>query len=153
MDNESSDVRESLWRRRPTAAERQELRGRPDLELEGRLTDALGKMDDAPVASNFTARVLAEIEREEAQSARAGWRWNWRVFLPRMAVAAAVLFFAGIGIQRHEISSHRMALAKNVAMVAESHPAPSVDALENLDVIVRMGQSAHADGELLADLQ
>jgi len=30
---------------------------------------------------------------------------------------------------------------------------PSVDALENLDAIQRMSQSAHADTELLAALQ
>jgi hypothetical protein len=72
---------------------------------------------------------------------------------PRVAVAAAVLIFAGVSIQRYETNSHRTALAKNVALLATSQPPPSVDALENLDAIQRMSQSAHADGELLADLQ
>jgi negative regulator of sigma E activity len=123
------------------------------LELEARLTDALAQMPAAPVASNFTARVLAALDREEAQAARSTWRWNWQMFLPRMAVAAAVLFVAGIGIRQHEISSRHIALAKKVALVAAAQPLPSVDALENLDAIQRMSQSTHADGELLADLQ
>ncbi len=153
MDNEPSNLPESLWRRKPTAAEQQELRTRPELELEARLTDALSRMSDAPVASNFTSRVMAAIDLEEARSRRSGWHWNWRLLLPRTAVAAAALFITGIGVRQHEIASHRMALARNVAMITTSSPAPSMDALENLDAIQRMGQSAHADGELLADLQ
>lgn len=146
-------MHESLWRRKPTAPERATLRGQPDLELEARLTEALRRTPDAPVASNFTARVMAEIEREEARAARPAWRWNWHLLLPRVAVAAAVVFVAGISFRQYEVSAHRTTLARNVAMVATSHPAPSVDALENLDAIQRMSQSAHADNELLADLQ
>ena len=153
MDNESSELRESLWRRKPTGQERDALRTRPELELEARLTDALAKIPAAPVASNFTARVMAEIEREEARAVRPVWGWNWHRFLPRVAVAATVLFVAGISFRQYEVSSHRQALARNVAMVTVSHPAPSVDALENLDAIVRMSQSGHADTELLADMQ
>ena len=39
-------------------------------KLEARLTEALAKISDAPVPSNFTARVLAAIELEEAQAER-----------------------------------------------------------------------------------
>ena len=153
MKNEPSDLRESLWRRKPSATEHNELRAQPDLELEARLTDALGQLADAPVASNFTSRLLAEIDREEAQTARSRSRWNWNFLQPRLALAVAVVLFAGLGIRHYEIESHRTALARNVALVAVSHPLPSVDALENLDAIQRMSQSTHADGELLADLQ
>ena len=65
-------------------------------------------------------------------------------------MAVAVLVFAGVSIQRYETNSHRIALAKNVALVAAAQPLPSVDALENLDAIQRMSQPAHADEELLA---
>jgi negative regulator of sigma E activity len=153
MDNEPSNLPESLWRRKLTPSERKDVSTWPELKLEARLTDALSNLADAPLASNFTARVMAEIDREETRSYRAGWRWNWRLLLPRVAAAAAVLFVTGISVQHYEISSNRSALAKSVAMIAVSHPAPSVDALENLDAIQRMGQSGHADGELLADLQ
>jgi negative regulator of sigma E activity len=150
MENKPSDSGESLWRRKLSAAERAELRAQPELAVEAQLTDALAKIPAAAVPSNFTARVLNAIDLEDAQSARSVWRWNWRSLLPRVAVAVAVLVFAGVSIQRYETNSHRIALAKNVAMVAAAQPLPSVDALENLDAIQRMSQPAHADEELLA---
>jgi negative regulator of sigma E activity len=154
MENRPSNPSESLWRRKLSAADRAELRGQPELELEAQLTDALASLAEAPVPSNFTARVLAAIELEDVQAARSqGRTWNWHWLWPRVAVAAAVLIFAGISIQRYEENSHRLALVKNVAMVAAAQPLPSMDALENLDAIQRMSQSAHADGQLLADLQ
>ena len=154
MDNESSDLRESLWRRMPSPADRAKLASQPDLQAETRLTEALGRLPDAPVASNFTSRVLAAIDLDERQTARARTRrpWNWRALFPRFAVAAAVLVFAGVSLRHYEVSSQRYALVKNVAMVTTSQPMPSGDALENFDAIQRMSQSSHADGELLADL-
>ena len=154
MENRPSNSSESLWRRKLSAADRAGLRGQPELELEAQLTEALGSLSEAPVPSNFTARVLAAIELADAQAARSpGRTWNWHLLWPRVAVAAAVLIFAGVSIQRYQTNSHRLALVKNVAMVAVAQPLPSVDALENLDAIQRMSQSARADGELLADLQ
>jgi hypothetical protein len=153
MENKPSNPNESLWRRKLSEAERNALRGQPDAELEARLTDALTKIPDAPVSSNFTARVLDAIELEEKRIARTGWHWNWQRLFPRIAVATAVLLFAGISIQRYETNSHRAALAKEVAAVAASQPLPSVDALENLDAIQHMSQSSRADTDLLAALQ
>src|ERR1017187_3256694 len=133
MENQPSISSESLWRRKLSEAERAGLRTQPELEFEARLTEALAKIPDAPVPSNFTARVLDAIEFEEKQAARSrGWTWNWRLLWPRVAVAAAVLIFAGVSIQRYEANSQRVALAKNMALVATSQPPPSVDALENL---------------------
>lgn len=153
MNNQPDNLRESLWRRKLSEAERAGLRAQPDLELELRLTDALAKIPDAPVPSNFTSRVMAAIELDEKAAERSrGWAWNWRRLWPRVAVAAAVLIFAGVSIQRHETHSQRLALAKNVARLSVA-PPPSVEALDNFDAIQRMSQSAHADGELLADLQ
>jgi negative regulator of sigma E activity len=122
------------------------------LAIEAQLTAALAKIPDAPVASNFTARVLAAIELEAAEAARSrGWHWNWRSLLPRVAVATAVLVFAGVSIQRYEANSQRAALVKNVAMVAAAQPLPSVEALNNFDAIARMSQ--RADDQLLALMQ
>ena len=151
MDNNSLNLRESLWRRPPAAGE---LSAPPGLEVEARLTDALAKISDVPVSSNFTARVLAAIELEEKQAARPrGWTLSWRLFFPRVAVAAAALVLVGVMVQRYETSSHRQEIARSVAMVAGAKSLPSVDALENLDAIQRMSESAHADGELLAMMQ
>ena len=150
MENKPSDSSESLWRRKLSDDERAGLRTQPELAIEAQLTDALAKIPDASVPSNFTARVLAAIDLEDAQSARSVWRWNWHSLLPRVAVATAVLVFAGVSLQRYEASSQRATLVKNIAMVAGAQPLPSVDALENLDAIQRMSQPAHADEELLA---
>src|SRR6516225_12355183 len=61
--------RELIWRRKLTEAERAELQTKPDnhadLEFESRLTEELDRLPDKPVPSNFTARVLQAIEREE----------------------------------------------------------------------------------------
>ncbi|HVU27638.1 MAG TPA: hypothetical protein VHG71_07870 [Verrucomicrobiae bacterium] len=124
-----------------------------DMELEARLMKVLAKLPDAPVASNFTARVLQAIDLEESRSARK-WtvRRNWHALLPRVAIAAIVIGFAGLGFHRHELAVHRAVLAKNVALVATAQPLPSVDALKNFDVIQRMSQP-RADEELLALLQ
>ena len=153
MNNETNNPHESLWRRTLSKAERAELRGQPELELEARLTDALARIPNAPVPSNFTARVLDAIEFEEKQAARSrGWSWTWWLHWPRIAVAGAVLIFAGVSIKQHESNSHRLELAKNVARVA-AQPLPSVDALNNFDAIQRMSQPARADTELLAALE
>ncbi len=153
MENKPANFSEALWRRL-SAAERTELRTRPELQLEARLTEVLAKIPEASVPSNFSARVLAAIELEEAQAARSrDWALNWRLLWPRVAVAAAILIFAGISLQRYETSFRQRALARAIASVATAQPLPSTEALENLDVIQRMSQPARADGELLAALQ
>ncbi len=154
MKNEPTNLRESLWRRKLSDAECAGLRPQPEMELEARLTDALRKIPDAPVPSNFSARLLSAIDLEENRVVRSrGWVLNWRQWWPRVAVAAGVLMVAGVSLQRHEANLQRIALAKNLALVAMAQPLPSVDALENLDAIQRMSRSAPADGELLAALQ
>jgi len=152
MENNPSELRESLWRKQLSDAERARLRAQPELEIEARLTAALAKMPDAPVPSNFTTRLLDAIELEE-KAVATSYRWNWRALFPRLALTAAVLIFAGVSIQRYEASSHRLEITRSVAMVASTSSQPSVDALENLDAIQRMSQSAHADGDLIAAMQ
>ena len=122
--------------------------------LQNELRELLSRLPEAPVSSNFTARVMQQIDLEESRRSRK-WNFilNWRVFLPRAAVATAAVVFAGLAFHQHDIYSQRATLAKNVALVAESQPLPSVEALKNFDVIQRMGQPQHADEELLALMQ
>jgi len=157
MKHEPQHLRELLWRRKLTDAELTELRTRPeiaaDLELESRLSEMLAKVPDAPVPSNFTARLMQAVELEESRRSR-GWNFsgNWHALLPRVAVAAAVVLFAGMAFHNHQLTSQRIALAKNVVLVAESQPLPSMEALKNFDAIQRMSQP-RADEDLLALLQ
>jgi hypothetical protein len=155
MNNEPllNELRESLWRRKSAAGET-ERRARPEIaeemQLESRLTEALAQMRDAPVASNFTARALQAIEREESRRDRQ-WSFKWRALLPRAAVAAAVLTFAGFAFHHHEVSVQREEVAKSVAMVAGAQTLPSVEALKNFAAIRRMSQATpRADMELIA---
>ena len=113
-----------------------------------KLRELLSRLPDAHVSSNFTARVMQAVEREELQVARTrGWRWNWHALLPRAAVTAVMVAAAGLTFYQHEIFSQRAALAQSVALLAQP---PSVDALQNFDAIQRMSQPAHADEGLLA---
>jgi len=151
-------LRELAWRRKLTDAEKAGLRTQPeaqaDLELESRLSEALARVPDAPVPSNFTARVLQAVEREEARGARTrGRSWYWRVLMPRAALAVAVAGFVGLAYQHHE-SDKRVQLAKDIALLAKAQPLPSVEALKNFDAIQRMSQTTvQPDDKLLALLQ
>jgi len=116
------------------------------------LRELLSRLPDAPVSSNFTARVMQSVELEEAGDSRQRHilAWNWRTLLPRFAVTAAVLMFAGIAFHQYEIGNRRAEITKSVMMVASAQKLPSVEALQNFDAIQRMGQPSHADEELLA---
>jgi negative regulator of sigma E activity len=119
-------------------------------KLQNELREILSRLPDAPVASNFTARVMQQIELEESrQSRKWNFIFNWRAFLPRAAVATVAILFAGLTLQHHELNAQRAARARNVALVAGT-PMPDVDALKNFDAIQRMSQPARADEELLA---
>ena len=157
MENRSPQQRERLWRRTVSEADRAEWRGQPELELEARLTESLAQLPDASVPSNFTARVMAAIDVEDTRGTRPRGRlWNWHALLPRVAVAAAILLFAGLSLQLYRHGTETPVMVRTLSVVV-TVPVPSVDALENLDAIQRMGHfahhSAHADTELLADLQ
>lgn len=115
------------------------------------LRKLLSRLTDAPVPSNFTARVMQAVEREESQAAQSsGWRWNWRALLPRAATVAVAVVASALAVQYHEVNSHREQIARNVALVVRAQPLPSVEALQNFDAIQRMSQPAHADEGLLA---
>jgi hypothetical protein len=121
--------------------------------IQNELRELLTRLPDAPVASNFTARVMQAVELEELRQLRKwGFNWNWHALLPRIAVASVVIVFGSVTFQHHERNIHRSALAKNVALVAEA-PMPDVEALKNFDIIRRMSQPARPDNEILALMQ
>jgi hypothetical protein len=110
----------------------------------------LARLPDAPVASNFTARVLQAVELEASRATRKSiFNWNWHALLPRIAVASEVVLFAGLTFHHYELASQRTRLANDLVIVAETK-MPDMEALKNFDVIQRMSQPARADNELLA---
>ncbi len=122
--------------------------------LQNELRELLSRLPDAPVPSNFTARVMQAVELEESRRARK-WNFifNWHAFLPRAAVAAVAVVFAGVAFHHHEIYNRRAQMAEGIsrALVVET-PLPSIEALKNFDAIQRMSQP-RADEELLALMQ
>jgi len=155
--------REIHWRRPLTAAEQAAWRAwlaahpeaRADWEWESALSAALARLPDVPVPSNFTARVLQQVEREAAAPRRPavlaslwrGWRW-W----PRAAAAAlaAVVLLAAAQLHR---AVHRAHLGRSVVMVSQLAAAPSPDSLADFEPIRCLSPAPGADTELLDLLQ
>jgi hypothetical protein len=158
-------LRELSWRRKLSAGEAEELRawlaahpeGMRDWEVEAGLSEALGQLPDAPVPSNFTARVMQAVEREnagEARRRRKGWQFwtHWR-WLPRVAVAAVVLLAGIISFEQATKATRRAEYAKSVAAVSEVASLPGPDVLKDFDAIRVSNPSPAADEELLAALK
>lgn len=162
-DPAETRLRELAWRRELTDAERAELRvwlaahpdAQKDWETEQQLGALLNRLPDAPISSNFTARVMQAVEREAVacKSKPAIWRvWLLRPLLPRVAVAAVVVC-AGLLAYHHHETGRRAALAQSLVAVSEVESLPSAALLEDFDVIRRLGRTPPVDEELLALMQ
>ena len=151
--------RELSWRRPLTAAEEAELRAwlvaHPEAQMEAEaelaLTQALTRLPEAPVPSNFTARVWQSIEQDAAPKVRApGPRlasW-WRAWVPRFALATAVLG-AGLLAYRHHESVQQAELVQGFLAVASPSLAdPKV--IADFEVICQLSPTTGADEELLS---
>ena len=129
---------------------------RENWEAEAGLNEALGRLPDAPVASNFTARVLQAVERETASERRRRqrkWRFaEWLRWLPRAAVAMVILGVGLISFQRVR-SPHYRSLVQSVAAVSRVSSLPSPEILEDFDAIRVSNPTPAADEELLAVLK
>jgi anti-sigma factor RsiW len=156
-----NQLRELNWRRKLTAAEEAELRAclaaNPEALEEWKTDAALGevldRLPEAPMPSNFTARVLQTVERETAERARAPrWSWSWRVLLPRAAVVVAVVGLSLFASQQYEVAQ-RARLARNVVAVLGAQPPPNPQDLADFEAIRRLNKMPPPDEELLALLK
>lgn len=167
MDNNPlyDRMREQRWRRPLTAAEAEALKSwlaahpenRPDWEAETGLSAALEHLPDIPVASNFTARVLQTVEREEAAAEHrpAGRLWAgawWRRWAPRVTMAALLVTTGGISY-RHFEAAHRAEVASSVATISDVSSLPSPEILKDFEAIQALTQTPPADEDLLALLR
>jgi hypothetical protein len=155
---------EISWRRKLTEAETAELRAwlaqHPealgDWEIEAALDHLLARLPDAPMPSNFTARVLVEAQRQarDPQLSGRNWQfWKWRLnWLPRVALAALVLGTGTVIYRQHETAQQNKALVENLGLV--SMPSPEI--LTNFQAIRYMtvaNASPSADVQLLTLMQ
>jgi anti-sigma factor RsiW len=152
-------LREKIWRHELTPAEQAELRAwlaahpesAAELETEKNLTGLLSRLPDAPVPSNFTARVLQAVEREtrteEGRKIARGW-WL-RVLLPRAAVVAAVIGGGFFSYQSYQ-SAQRAKFVEGLAAVTGVAAVPGAETLEDFEVIRRLPEKSVADEELIS---
>ncbi len=152
-------LRELAWRRKLTAAELAQWRAaHPEAAgaaaAEAALSAALAALPDAPIPSNFTARVLQELERAARQPAarRRDWLWVWRVLVPRAALASVVVGASLFAYHRHQVAQ-RLAVGASIATVTGVESLPSPQILEDFDVIRRLDTTPPADRDLVAWLQ
>ena len=157
-------LRELSWRRPLTAPEQAELRAwlaahpeaQADWAAEAGLTDALGRLPDVPVPSNFTARVLQAVQQETTAERRppaVHWLdWLRRRWLPKAAFAAIVVG-AGLVMYHQVQATYRKNLAESVAAVSAVSSLPGPDILRDFDAIRALNAAPAPDEQLLAILQ
>ena len=152
---------EQSWQRKLTPEEEQSLRAwlaaHPDAQAnwnqEAGLNEALAGLPDAPVPSNFTARVLQAIERDHAAEARpaatGSFFWARLRWLPRLAFVAVVLCAGLISYQQVQAHNNRERMRAMVTVVS-SLPSPEV--LKDFNAIQALNQTP-PDEELLTALK
>jgi hypothetical protein len=160
---EYNQLREAGWRRPLTPSEEAELQkylaanlvDQADWQAEAELNRLLERLPEAaPVASNFTARVLKAVELEAATRDRerspiAPFWVRIRSWLPRAAVATLVAGILIGGNHLHQVSERAM-LAKNVVGLAQA-VSSDAELMKDFEPIREMGNSQPtADTELLA---
>ena len=162
----SRKLREISWRRELTPSEQAELdawlkshpEAQGDWERDIALTGTLGRLDQVPVSSNFTSRVLQAIERERVEArgrATPAWWRNW-LRRPRWIMGgsfAGALLTMGFAIHHHEIVLKRQELAKTMEIVARVQALPNTEVLTNFEAIRLLSQGPQPDDQLLALLQ
>jgi anti-sigma factor RsiW len=145
---------ELSWRGKLSPVEEAELRAwlakhpecQADWEAETALSSTLGQMPDAPVASNFTARVLQAVEREE-RSERRPVRLLWR-FLPRLGFAVLAVTLGFFAYQQ-TVTARHATYAQSVEAVSDITPTLSPEILENYEAIRALNRTPPPDEQLL----
>jgi hypothetical protein len=150
---------ERSWRRTLTpeehAAAQSYLQAHPkaqaDFSAEAALTQALARLDDLPVSSNFTARVLQALEADEHRiraydRAHSRWRPRW---LTKAAFAGLIVSATLLAFHQHKVAG-RAEMARSVAAVSNVAQLPPIEWLEDFEAIHRLSQVQWVDEDLVA---
>ncbi len=159
-----ADLRDLLWRRELTLDERRRVavylaqhpEAVPDWQADFALARAARRLSPVPVSSNFTARVLAEVQREAAAHRPVQLPW-WQPWLGARWVPAvgAAMVSATVVLATWQIEAakrqadyaHQVSALRALAVLP-----PAV--LEDFEAIRRYGESAPSvDFGLLAALE
>jgi len=158
-----NQLREQSWRRELTAGEDAALRdwlakhpeAQADWENEAALNEAIRRLPEAPLSSNFTSRVLQAVQREQAAESRRNrrgrvvwWRrLGWRLGLA--CVIGATVFFS---YEQFYAAHLRAQVKQSIVAVSAVSSLPSAEILENFEAI-RLSGTPAADEKLLTLLQ
>jgi anti-sigma factor RsiW len=158
-------LREIGWRRKLNADEEARLSewlaAHPEAQggwdSEAALNELLAVLPDVPVASNFTARLLAAARREASTNAPRMGRvgspaGGWLSWLPKAALGAVVLA-AGLVSYNHIQSARRVECAQSLATVSQVGSLPGPDVLSDFDAIAALNSTPPADEDLLKLMQ
>ncbi len=163
MNNSCQQLLEAALRRSLNADEEARLRTHFLLHPEDQaawdeemaLQHALRQLPNAPLSSNFTAQVLAAVDREERSIEPVTRSHDWLAWLrglrwTQATAMAAVILCVGLFSYQHVRSQSRVALAKDLQVVSSVAKLPSVDMLKDFDAINSLSQAPRADLDLLA---
>ena len=161
-ESEYQTLIEASWRRPLTGGEQAQLdrwlaahpQRQRECELDEPLNDALVRLPDAPVSSNFTSLVMQAVAREQAAVARQpglldavrGW---FHLPAPRLAWALGLVAVGWFGLHQHQMGV-RHELASGISVMANVTSLSDPGALEDFEAIQRL--NANEDEELFAVL-
>ncbi|MBU6402341.1 MAG: hypothetical protein KGS61_18645 [Verrucomicrobia bacterium] len=148
---EPNDWLEAGLRHPPTAEEERQWQAylaahpaeRQAREEDLRLNQLLRQLPDAPLASNFTTRVLQALDRETARQGPTRWRpalanWVGRLnWVAATALLALALTLGALAYQRHR-RRVQSELARSLAAVTPVATLPTLEMLEHFDAIRRL---------------
>jgi hypothetical protein len=154
---------EISWRRALTESEQNELAAFLTEHSEAEaawkedqaLTQALTRLPDAVLSSNFEARVQQAVDLERAAERRAREKRPRRLRLPWLApvASAMVVVAAALLFQHYSRIVERRNMAEGLAVVANVSSLPSPRILEDFDAIRAMNSTPPPDEQLLRLLQ
>jgi anti-sigma-K factor RskA len=131
------------------------------------LNRALGKLPNAVLSSNFTARVIQAARAQDRVEPQGSWKSLWAGWLWSRGLATAAVAL-GVGIlgvnyhrahQRQELAAELKQLTPLASVLAEHTPdnrGDDVELLKNFDVIQSLAYvpgKTEVDTELLAALE
>jgi anti-sigma factor RsiW len=115
---------------------------------------ALRQLPDAPLSSNFTARVLAAADRADRETshdtpAPAWLEWLAQLRWARAAAMAGIVLCVGALSLQHDSQQSRSELVSDLQEVSSVAKLPSMDMLKDFDFINSLSQTPTADVDLL----
>ena len=160
---------EASWRRPLTPEEKARLQdylaahpeAQTEWEEEAALNFHLERLADAPLSSNFTARLLQAVELEQAREQRPrsfslpAWSRRWLTgYLPKAASAMLLLVFLAVGLQQYRVYNRKQVAESVEKLYSITAVFPKPEVFQDFEVIHQLGQVQPVDdAELLAALQ